>query len=512
MTETYEIPAKWERCYEDNWETFITPESFQHPAKFARGLISRIYLEMLAAGMVEQGDTVVDPFGGIAGGGIIAAGLGLQWLGCELEEKFWKLGNQNIDLHRRMWEQFGDPVPVLVNGDSRRLRENLAGVLADVVCSSPPYAESVVKTDGGYDNEKLEAAKVAGATASRATWGTNKGSGGQVGYGQTPGQLGSLPPGSVEAVVSSPPYAETSVAKSSGGVDLQKQYETYRSQGGGASFDSFCKTQRLHSGDYGSSEGQLSKLPAGNVDSIVSSPPYAESLRGDGSQQETAAESREKRRTEGGSLGQSCRTAGYGGKDNLGNLAAGDVDAVVSSPPWENQEAANSARKHADPEAVAAARSEGYASGRLKGNYASKEAILRAMNRENDSTYGTSDGQLGIETGETFWHAARDIVRESYAILKPGGHSVWVVKAFVRNKAIVDFPGDWQKLCESVGFVLVKEVRAMLVSEERHPDLFGGEDHVKTKARMSFFRRLHTKKYPHLAINYEVVQFFRKPR
>jgi len=29
-------------CYDDNWRDYITPESFAHPAKFARGLVERI--------------------------------------------------------------------------------------------------------------------------------------------------------------------------------------------------------------------------------------------------------------------------------------------------------------------------------------------------------------------------------------------------------------------------------------------------------------------------------------
>lgn len=76
-------PEVWTGCYEGNWNGLITPESFAHPAKFAKGLIERIFLHMLNTGMIERGGTVADPFGGIASGGVIAAGLGLQWFGCE---------------------------------------------------------------------------------------------------------------------------------------------------------------------------------------------------------------------------------------------------------------------------------------------------------------------------------------------------------------------------------------------------------------------------------------------
>jgi hypothetical protein len=37
------------------------------------------------------------------------------------------------------------------------------------------------------------------------------------------------------------------------------------------------------------------------------------------------------------------------------------------------------------------------------------------------------------------------------------------------------------------------------------------EDHKEHAARMRFFRRLHTKKYPHLFIDYERVLCIEKP-
>ena len=56
----------------------------------------------------------------------------------------------------------------------------------------------------------------------------------------------------------------------------------------------------------------------------------------------------------------------------------------------------------------------------------------------------------------------------------------------------VDFCGDWQRLCESVGFVTVCKHRAMLVKETNHNGLFG--EIKEKKERKSFFRRLAEKK------------------
>jgi hypothetical protein len=68
---------------------------------------------------------------------------------------------------------------------------------------------------------------------------------------------------------------------------------------------------------------------------------------------------------------------------------------------------------------------------------------------------------------------------------------VWVVKAFVRKGKRVDFPGQWQQLCESVGFETVHIHRAWLVEDRGSQyDLFGKVQENKVE-RKSFFRRLH---------------------
>ena len=85
-----------------------------------------------------------------------------------------------------------------------------------------------------------------------------------------------------------------------------------------------------------------------------------------------------------------------------------------------------------------------------------------------------------------------------------------MVKNFVRNGKIVPFCNQWRQLAEHVGFQHVKTVHASLVKRDEHPGLFG-EAVVKQKKRVSFFRRLHEKKRPDLAIDYEVVLFVRKP-
>jgi hypothetical protein len=98
-----------------------------------------------------------------------------------------------------------------------------------------------------------------------------------------------------------------------------------------------------------------------------------------------------------------------------------------------------------------------------------------------------------MKPGDTFWSAAREIMQQCHAALKPGGHAIWVVKQFVRKGALVDFPGQWLRLCEACGFSLVCRHRAMLGSEIREVTLFG-DTRTQHVVRMSFFRRLHSDK------------------
>ena len=72
-------------------------------------------------------------------------------------------------------------------------------------------------------------------------------------------------------------------------------------------------------------------------------------------------------------------------------------------------------------------------------------------------------------------------------------NGIWIVKNFVRNKAIVPFSDDWRRLCEACGFVTVEWIKASLVKEWEEATLFDGTQ-ARRRERKSFFRRLAEKK------------------
>jgi hypothetical protein len=435
METTRNVPCdQWEGCYDDGWRGLITDNSYAHPAKFSYGLVRRILEHLRDEGWIKPGSLILDPFGGVACGGIVAAYAGYRWIGCELESRFVSLAQANIDLHRARWERAGDPIPQILCGDSRKLTELLRE--AEVIVSSPPYAGSAPEKNGS-------------------------------------------------------------------GIDKTKQWETYRAAGGGMSLDAFVAQQERHSQGYGTTPGQLGSMNAGSVDAVLSSPPYA------ATNVDTASglQSIDRDKLTPGSLtaGSKSQEAAYGDSEGqLGKMPAGslgEVEAILSSPPYEG-----SLECHEDALANMQRRLA------AKGVTRKESGIMRQKPdgcMSGYQQYTEGKGSLGNSTGPTFWEAAREIVAQSFAVLRPGGHAVWVTKNFCRNGAIVDFTGDWIRLCQSVGFRLVCRHRASLVKETTEGDLFAGST-TKRKERKSFFRRLHERKRPDLAIDAEDVTCFVK--
>lgn len=235
--------------YDGSWKGVIVNEAFAHPAKFSRKLIEWIVDHGLRARYWKPGDLLADCFGGVGLGGIVAASRGLRWIGVELELTFqrmasgydcpgmskaewvrwfgrWKRCREfcpdcqtkaldwyvqdsgeipsrpahrfvgNFDLHRHTWQQFGDPLPVIVQGDSREF----AAIVGEVCCvvTSPPYVanDKSDRTGAARDAKR-------GFSQGQGCFKTSES------YGTTPGQIGSLRSGHLtfcDGCVTSPPY------------------------------------------------------------------------------------------------------------------------------------------------------------------------------------------------------------------------------------------------------------------------------------------------------------------
>jgi len=224
----------------------------------------------------------------------------------------------------------------------------------------------------------------------------------------------------------------------------------------------------------------LRTLLQGEAACILSSPPYAESLNT--TKQGSPQLEREK------NLG---RPIAYGcSPGQLGAMSPGRVAAVVSSPPYGTGDSAGaeSLQRRTD---------------------ASAQAMLAAQGWHGGGQ--VSPDNLATAPPPTFWEAACVILRETFALLRPGGVACFVVKAYVRDGTLVDFPHQWQAVCERVGFVTVHEHHALLTEDygvQGH--LFQEEDTRHQVKRVSFFRRLAERKGSPV-IDHETVLCMVKP-
>jgi hypothetical protein len=449
---------EWHGLYSESWGSDLVPEAYAHPAKYSRGLIRQIYAHMLDTGMIEEGDTIGDPFGGQAGGALDALLNGLHWRGVELEPRFVTLGNQNIELwngryapHMRRWG-----TAVLVAGDSRQFADVVGGVAGCV--SSPPYAELGKGVKGGaVDNNAWSDGRERKMGRSHHA----------DGYGSTPGQLGSMPPGDLDAVVSSPPHSESKIEGTTGGK-----------MGDGKSGSHWTQHVKTHTARYGGGEGNLGHMKEGDLDAAISSPPYADTIeRGDGPGARWDADGHP------GNPDKVSSDASYGRSPGQ----VGRLDGCVTSPPFMEQQSGGGL-------ALPGARhDDGHKFGDNHGYQQQAQ----------------SQGNLANESSDTFWQASKTIVEQVHLALKPGGYVAWVTGDFVRKGKRVEFGRQWLALCESCGFEAV--TWAIAWKTEHHGTQRGiFEDVEKRTDRVSFFRRLANEKNPDAAILNEDVIFMRK--
>ena len=318
-----------------------------HPAKMNTWL-----LEYLIRAFTEPCDTVLDPMAGSGNTGTVAALLGRNAVQVELERKFWEWmekARENVEK-----TETATPKGRIVNicGDARRLSELLSQ--ADVAITSPPYAniDPTAFTNrhiGNREEPRSEYVK-------------------QEGYSDNPANIGNLPLGTVDACITSPPYAETYT----GGGDPEKRKqrlikvghdpkdflggkarnavlkhydeidvcltsppysEALSERAGGGSKKNIEGTGIVSDGKkqaqgapkpYSTSKDNIGNLAHGSIDAVITSPPYKTEMRGSGLNKDDKG------------LGLGCKWNGYSANPhNIDDLPLGNVDAVITSPPYE---------------------------------------------------------------------------------------------------------------------------------------------------------------------------------
>lgn len=415
----------------------FTPESFKHPAKLDVSLCL-----WLTERYTKPGDTILDPMAG-TGTQMVACTMGRNVILAELEQKF-------VDMAEANWEKvktrprIGSPMGEckILKGDSRKLKD----VLADVVITSPPYAESVQSSrhsDSGPEQRKDRLVK-AGYNPDDYQLGVGRNCQVVWEYGKGKENIGNLKYGDVDAIVTSPPYAEAHEKKIGGVTDKNR---------GDLIGYSWVKSD---------DPDNVSSLKYGEVaDAIITSPSY-EGL--DPSQSHMTSNKR-------GDPADPNYRPSWKGKLDRGYARTKrpyhSIDAVVTSPPYEEA----LGQKHHSPRADELAR-----------------------DKANPTTYTLSgDGKnIGNLRGQTYLQAMATIYAQCLKILKPGGLMILITKNFIRKRKVVRLDLDTIKLCESVGFRLL-------------------ERHERKLPSQSFWRVLYHQKNPTVPmIEHEDVLVFRK--
>jgi DNA modification methylase len=237
--------------------------------------------------------------------------------------------------------------------------------------------------------------------------------------------------------------------------------------------------------DYGASKDNISNLPYGNIDSIVTSPPYEASVS-DNKEGPLAggAENRFGRWKDGTAKKRSYTQHGE------------PVDSIITSPPYEGIEGRDRSKEPSwregepgIPKRGDANISQGYSVDSIVTSPPYEEAMGEkhhspAHNRISkdkhwDTTYTErgAEGNIGNLKGDTYLSAMLQVYQQCRKVLKSGGLMIVVTKNFIRNKQEVKLDEDTIRLCEQAGFKFV-------------------ERHYRKLPAQSFWRVIYQQKYP----------------
>ena len=454
----------------------FTPESFAHPAKLDSQL-----LIWIVERYTKPGETILDPMFG-SGTAMLACMLGRNVIGVELEQKF-------VDMAKANWEkvrqrpQLGSTMGncQILQGDAR----NLEGLLANVVLTSPPYpaqTSTSKQTEGLFKGRKLF-------------------ENGRDPQQHSEGQIGDLPYGQVDKIVTSPPFGEAEFNYKHGMKEVTKNFK------GRKVWEQHFQQQVR--------EDNIGNLPYGSIDHVITSPPYEGSII-DGNEN---FEGLRKIRGDKASQKDKFRTIQFG-KETTGY---GSIDSIITSPPYEEAmgekhhspiadkvfkekglgvytdridhivtsppyEASVTGQSGIDPAKMTRGQADNW-----KPRDRSKEpAWNKSVLRPSGFEYSPNKENIGNLKSASYLEAMAQVYSECHKVLKPGGLMILITKNFIREQKEIRLDLDTIKLAENVGFHFQERWYRELPAQ-------------------SFWRIIYKKRFP-LApeLKYEDVLVFRK--
>lgn len=338
---------------------------FSHPAKM------HLSLQMwLIDNFTKEGETVLEPMAG-CGTILVGCSMGRNVICLELEDKFVQMQKGNWEKIRQRGCQLGYQMgkATILQGDARAL----SGLLVDKCIFSPPFSDSLTRW-GGISGKEV-AKRLPQAYADN-----------------NPSNIGNLPYGEIDKIITSPPYAETGVG----------DWQTGRAEFQNWVLNELATTGYVEWQGKRYTESEWRAMNHGRIDG---------------------------RTTKGV---HKHPTDGYSkDPDNLGNLPYGSIDAVISSPPHEDIFGAS---RHGEKIRLG------------------KCQIVKEKRLPSPYTSEQIQNNIGNLKGDTYLSAMLQVYQQCHSVLKDGGLMILVTKNFIRNKKQVRLDLDTIKLCEQAGF------------------------------------------------------------
>jgi len=185
------------------WRKFFPDDAVRHPAKANLNLI-----DFLIDKYTKVGDLILDPMAGTGSTCVLSALKGRDAICIDIEPLFyqWMEKAREIVEKTPMLGRKGKMINIL--GDARKLSDLLKQI--DIIITSPPYAETISHKSGG------PVKKIVNVGISTITART---------YSYNPDNIGNLPLGVIDIIITSPPYAHEATASEPTKLELEGKFK-----------------------------------------------------------------------------------------------------------------------------------------------------------------------------------------------------------------------------------------------------------------------------------------------
>lgn len=457
---------------------------------------------------------------------------------------------QDADFQKKVSEKYGQR-NWSSNGQGQDNPSNIANLKygdIDKIITSPPYANQAIgDKGGGIDWDKSNKPITEGRIGSLCKE-----------YSDNPSNIGNLPYGNIDKIITSPPFGDSEHNYNHGLKVLGENFKGRKAWENKGSIDKiitsppystagckgdenpanyirreqerlkkFPKRPKTFVGRYGEGWDNIGNLPYGNIDTVITSPPHGDSDVGKGIRPNRWEKVKDLEGFNGRKDWKSGTPSEYSkDKGNIANLKYGEIDKIITSPPYEDKVAAadlefykkkciQTGRNPNSPHAqgissytdkidhiITSPPYEGSLTGSSDEDRAKEFERMRALGlkinpnsadqKVRGAEYSDDKSNIGNLKSQSYLDAMKIVYSECFKVLKPGGLMILVTKNFIRNQKEIRLDLDTIKLCEQSGFTFLDRWYRKLHAQ-------------------SFWRIIYKKKFPDApSLDFEDVLVFKK--